>query len=331
MPLEYVMHFFSKLVVMALVASAGLVARDGIAQTYPNKPIRIVVPYPPGGTTDIVARTIGDRLTAAWGQPTVIDNRSGGAGVIGTEAAARAPADGYTLIVGNNQTHAMNAALLEKVPFDLLRDFQPLAFVASSKHVIVVPVASNAKTLAELIESGKGGGKLAFASSSPGSASHLISEALRQRNSMDATHVPYRGVGPAVTDLLGGQVQFMAATYPSVSQHIEAGKLRALAVASSERLAALAGVPTVKESGQMELSADAWFAFYAPAATPRAIVEQLNAEINRAIADAGVAGKLRGVGFEPRAMPLSVFEQFHRAEVTRWGELVRAVGVKISQ
>ncbi|MEO7404275.1 MAG: tripartite tricarboxylate transporter substrate binding protein, partial [Burkholderiales bacterium] len=197
--------------------------------------------------------------------------------------------------------------------------------------VLVVPASSSARSLADLIAAGKGGGKLAYASSSPSSASHLISEALRSRNGMDATHVPYRGVGPAVTDLLGGQVQFMAATYPSVSQYIEAGKLRALAIASSERIPALAGVPTVKEAGLAELSADAWFAFYAPDSTPRAVNEKLNAEINRAIGDAAAAGKLRAVGFEPRAMSLAAFEHFHKSEVTRWGELVLAVGVKISQ
>lgn len=316
--------------VLALVAC--LAASPALAQApgYPVKPIRVVVPYPPGGTTDVLARAVGEKLTEAWGQPVVVDNRSGGAGIIGTDAVAKAAPDGYTLVLGNNQTHAMNAALFDKVPFDLLRDFEPVAFVASTRHVIVVPASSPAKTLGELIASGRNGGKLAYASSSPGSASHLISETLRVRAGMDATHVPYRGVAPAVVDLLGGQIAFMAATFPSVSQHIQSGKLRALAVASAERIPGLA-VQTVREQGAQELNADAWFAFYAPAGTSREIVGKLNGEINRALNDAAVSDRLRGTGFEPRAMAVDDFTRFHRSEVARWGDMIRLTGVRVTQ
>lgn len=329
-------HRRALLVTLLAATTASLVApaSDAFAQTgaaaaYPAKPIRVVVPYPPGGTTDVLARAVGEKLTEAWGQPVVVDNRSGGAGIIGTEAVARAAPDGYTLVLGNNQTHAMNAALFDKVPFDLLRDFAPVAFVASTKHVFVVPASSGPRSLKELVAAGKSG-RLAYASSSPGSASHLISETFRMQAGIDATHVPYRGVAPAVTDLLGGQVAFMAATYPSVSQHVAAGKLRALAVASGEPIAGL-DAPTVKAEGFGDLAADAWFAFYAPAATPRDVVEKLNAEINRALRNAEVAQRLRGTGFEPATRSVEEMARFHRAEVTRWGEMIRATGVRITQ
>jgi tripartite-type tricarboxylate transporter receptor subunit TctC len=312
-----------------VAASPHALAQAGAAATYPVKPIRVVVPYPPGGTTDVLARAVGDKLTEAWGQPIVVDNRSGGAGIIGTEAVARAAPDGYTLVLGNNQTHAMNASLFDKVPFDLLRDFAPVAFVASTKHVFVVPASSGPRSLKELVAAGKSG-RLAYASSSPGSASHLISETFRMQAGIDATHVPYRGVAPAVTDLLGGQVAFMAATYPSVSQHVAAGKLRALAVASGEPIAGL-DAPTVKAEGFGDLAADAWFAFYAPTGTPREVVEKLNGEINRALRNPEVAQRLRGTGFEPATRSVDEMTRFHRAEVTRWGEMIRATGVRMTQ
>lgn len=318
-----VLRLFAALLVL-IAASASF------AQGYPVRAIRVIVPYPAGGTTDVLARTVGEKLTEAWGQPIIVDNRSGAGGLIGTEAAAKSAPDGYTLVLGNNQTHAANAALFDKVPFDLLRDFQPVAMVATSRHVIVVPAASSAKSIRDLVALGRGGKKLAFASSSAGSASHLISEMLRIRTGMDAVHVPYRGANPAVTDLLGGQVDFMTATYASVAQFIEQGKLRALAIGGEGRIARIADVPTLKEAGFDYLNADAWFAYYAPAGTPRETVDKLNAEVNRALRNPGVVEKLRSVGFEPLVMSVEEFGRFHRAEFNRWNEMVRVAGVKLN-
>ena len=313
---------------LALIFAACAFAQS---PSYPNRPIRVIVPYPAGGTTDVLARTVGEKLTEAWGQTIIVDNRSGAGGLIGTDFAAKATPDGYTLILGNNQTHSANAALFDKVPFDLLRDFQPVAMVATSRHVIVVPANSQAKTIRELVSLGQGGKKLSFASSSAGSASHLISEMLRIKNNMDAVHVPYRGANPAVTDLLGGQVDFMTATYAAVSQFIDQGKLRALAVGGEGRISRIPNVPTLKEAGFDYLNADSWFAYYAPAATPREIVEKLNGEINRALRNAGVIERLRGAGYEPLVMNVEEFNRFHRSEFSRWNEMVRTVGVKLNQ
>ena len=316
-----------------LLAAAGLLAQPGtvLAQAWPSKPIRVVVPYPPGGTTDVLARTIGERMTEAWGQPVVVDNRSGAGGLIGTDHVAKAAPDGYTLVLGNNQTHAANAAMFDRVPFDLLRDFEPVAMVASSRHVIVVPAASPAKSLADLVRMGRGGGKLNYASSSAGSASHLISETLRVRAGMDAAHVPYRGANPAVTDLLGGQVDFMTATYAAVAQFIDGGRLRALAVGGAARIPRLGDVPTLREAGYDYLDADAWFAYYAPARTPQEVVGQLNAEVVKALRLPAVADKLRAAGYEPLPMNVAEFTRFHRAEVARWGEMVKLTGIRLTQ
>jgi tripartite-type tricarboxylate transporter receptor subunit TctC len=313
---------------LALIAAAMTLAAGAVhAQPYPSKPIRVIVPYPPGGTTDVVARLVGQQLTEAWGQPVTIENKSGGLGMIGTEAGARAPADGYTLTLGNNSTHAANAAMIERPPIDLRTDVQPIASAARTRHMLVVPTSSPFRSMKELVEAGRQR-PLTYASSSAGSASHLISETLRLRNRMNATHVPYRGVAPAVVDVISGQVDFMTATVGGVAQHLQAGKLRALAVTGSTRLKGFADLPTFQEEGFEYLDADAWFAFYAPAGTPRPIVEKLSREITRIVGLPEVQDKLATAGFEPLAMGLEAFEAFHQRELVRWTEMVRTTGVK---
>ena len=314
------------LLLLAFSLGAGFCA-PAYGQSYPSKAIRIIVPYPPGGTTDVVARLVGQKLTDSWGQAVTIDNKSGGLGMIGAEAGARAAADGYTLTLGNNSTHAANAAMFDKPAIDLRKDVQAIASAARSRHVLVVPIDSPYKSIKDLIEDGRRK-PLVYASSSSGSASHLISEMLKIRNTMNATHVPYRGVAPALVDVISGQVQFMTATVGGVTQHLQAGKLRALAVTGSNRIKAYPDLPTFKELGLDYLDADAWFVFYAPAGTARAIVEKLSTEISRIVGLPDVQEKLAGAGFEPLAMDLKEVEAFHQRELSRWIEMVQLVGVK---
>jgi tripartite-type tricarboxylate transporter receptor subunit TctC len=315
---------------LILAALAAAFATPAFAQSYPAKPIRVIVPYPAGGTTDVLARAVGERLSAAWGRPVVIDNKSGAGGTIGTAEAAKAAPDGYTLVLGNNQTHAMNATLFEKVPFDLAKDFAPVAYVASSRHVVVVNEKSPAKSLADLVALGKKQ-RLTFASSSLGSASHLISEALRVKAGMEATHVPYRGANPATLALLSGEVDFYTATYASVAQHIDSGKLRPLAIGGPARIAKIGAVPTLGEAGYPDLNADAWFGFYAPAGVPADIVAKLNGGIGAALKEPAVAENLRKIGFEPATMSVAEFAAFHAAELKRWSQIIALVGVKLKE
>lgn len=312
---------------LAALALAPAPWRAACAQAFPSKPIRIVVPYPPGGTTDVVARLIGQKLAEAWGQPVAVENKSGGLGMIGTEMGARALADGYTLTLGNNSTHAANAAMFDKPPIDLRTDVQPIATAARTRHMLVVPLASPYRSMRELVEAGRAK-PLTYASSSAGSASHMLSAMLEQRTGMRATHVPYRGVAPAVVDLIAGQVDFMTATVGGVAQHLQAGKLRALAVTGASRMAAYPELPTFQEAGLEYLDADAWFAFYAPAGTPRPIAEQLSREITRIVGLTEVQEKLAVAGFEPLAMSFEQMQPFHLRELQRWTEMVKLVGAK---
>lgn len=297
------------------------------AQTYPSRPLRVIVPYPPGGTTDVVARLVAGKLVEAWGQPVTVENKSGALGMIGTEQGARAPADGYTLTLGNNSTHAANAAMFDKPAIDLRTDVQPIASVARSRHMLVVPTTSPYRSMKQLVEAGRSK-PLTYASSSAGSASHMISEMLKLRTNMNATHVPYRGVAPAVVDLISGQVDFMTATAGGVAQHVSAGRLRALAITGSTRVPAWPDLPTFQQEGFEYLDADAWFAFYAPAGTPRPVAEKLSAEVSRIVELSEVRQKLATAGFEPMTMTFNEFESFHQREYKRWTEMVRAVGVK---
>ena len=301
-------------------------------------PIRLIVPYPAGGTTDVLARALAERYGRVWGQPVVVDNRGGAAGLIGTDAAARAAPDGYTLVLGNNATHAANAALFPQARLDVLRDFVAVAFLASSRHALVVPAASSARSIADLVALGRSR-RLAFGSSGVGSASHLISEMLQLKSGLGAVHVPYRGAGPALTDLLGGQFDFMTATWASVAQQVAAGQLRALAMGGSAQgtsgpvahIPPGAGAASFVEQGWPELDLDAWFALFAPAATPVPLLERLNTEAARMLADRAVTDRLRAIGFEPKALALPELAAFFPTEVIRWGAIVRAVGVRLEQ
>jgi tripartite-type tricarboxylate transporter receptor subunit TctC len=289
-------------------------------------PLRLVVPAPPGGPTDILARTLGDRAQAALGRPVIVDNRAGAGGIIGTEAAARAAPDGNTIVLGHNQTHAGNQAMVAALPYNVIDSFAPIAKLATVHHVLVVPASSPSATLAELIARGRSG-RLTYASSQAGSASHVIAETLTRTEKLDATHVPYRGAAPAATDTVAGIVDFYVATFPSVASLVRDNRLRALEIGAPARLADFPAVPTAAEAGAPYLAVDAWFGLFAPAGTPEPMVTRIAEAMLGALREPEVAARLAGAGFTPDALAPAPFAAFQRAEVARWRELIRLTGV----
>lgn len=299
---------------------------------WPDRALRVIVPFPPGGTTDIPARLVTARWAEFLGQPVVVDNRAGGSGVIGTEAAARAAPDGHTLVFGNNQTHAANAALIPRMPVDLATAFVPVAPVCTIGVALVVFAGLPVQTLAELIALARSRpGGLSYASPSVGSGSHITAHVLTEAAGFPATHVPYRGAAPAATDLAAGVVDFMVASWASVAPLVQQGRVRVLAVASTARMAELPDIPTTVELGFPGVIGDVWVGVFAPAGTPAPIVARLNAATARALAEPAVAERLVAGGFRVAApMSPEEYAAFHRAELARWSAAVRAAGVTIN-
>jgi tripartite-type tricarboxylate transporter receptor subunit TctC len=315
----------------ALLALSVLPALPALAQpSYPPRAVRLVVPFPPGGTTDVLARALAAKWQEAWGQQVVVDNRGGGGGVIGAQEVFRAPADGLTLVLGNNQTHGTNGALIPNLPYDPA-GFAAITLVARAPHALVVPAASPARSVAELVEIGRRPGRgLSYASPSAGSSAHLMSETFARRNGMNATHVPYRGAAPAAQDLVAGVVDFMMATWASVSALAADGRIRALGVGGDTRFPDVPEVPTLKELGYDYVSGDAWFGLFAPQGTPLPVLERVQAATVAALGDPVVRGRLEAAGFRIATMPVADFARFHQAEVVRWAALVRESGVTLA-
>ena len=313
-------------------AFAALVAAPfaGAQATYPTKPIRIVVPFPAGGTTDILARAAAQRLSETLGQPAVVDNRPGAGGNIGAELVAKAPPDGHTLLMGTVGTHAINASLYSKMPYDHVRDFAPIILVAGVPNVLVVHPSVPVGSVKELIAYAKANpGKLNFASSGSGTSIHLAGELFKTMAGVQMAHVPYKGSAPAVTDLLGGQVQLMFDNLPSALPHIKAGKLKALAVTSATRAAALPDVPTVAESGLAGFDATSWFGLLAPAGTPQPIIARLNSEVAKWLATAEAKEKMAGLGANTAGHSTDEFVRHIAAETTKWAKVVKESGAKV--
>ncbi len=311
---------------VALAALASL----AWAQAYPTKPIRLVVPFPAGGTTDILARAAAQKLTEAWGQTVIVDNRPGAGGNIGSELVAKAAPDGYTLEMGTVGTHAINASLYAKMPYDHVKDFVPVILVAGVPNVLVVHPSVPVHSVAELIAYAKANpGKLNFASSGSGTSIHLSGELFKVMAGVQMAHVPYKGSAPAVQDLLGGQVQLMFDNLPSSLPHIKAGKLRALAVTSATRASALPDVPTVAEAGLPGFEASSWFGVLAPAGTPPAIVAKLNAEIAKWLATPEAQEKLSAQGANIASGTPEDFAKHIAGETTKWAKVVKESGAKV--
>src|SRR5918993_271551 len=300
-----------------------------VAQTYPSQNITLVVPFTPGGSTDILARLLGQRLETALKYPVIVESRPGAGGSVGVGSVARATADGHTLVMGHIGTFAVNPALYPKLPYDAMKSFEPVSGIANVHNMLVVHPDVPAKTLQELIDYAKQNpGKLNYASGGIGSAAHIAMVALADRAGITMTHVPYRGTAPAVTDLLGGRVQLTFTGAPNLLQHVEAGKMRAIAVSGLSRLKAAPTVPTVAESGFDGFEASQWYGILVPAGTPKAVVDRLNAEIKTAMAAPEIAERLSLEGAEVWTNKPAEFREHITKEMARWGDLVRRAEIK---
>ena len=297
------------------------------ADAYPSKPITIVVPFAAGGTTDILARVVGQALTKQLGQTVVVDNRAGAGGNIGGAFAAKAPADGYTLFMGTVGTHAINQSLYKKMPFDPLKDFAPLTRVAMVPNLLVANPGKPFKTVKELIAYAKANpGKVNFGSSGSGSSIHLSGELFNALAKVDMVHVPYKGSAPAVTDLVAGQIDIMFDNMPSAIQHVRSGRLRPLAVTTARRSPELPDVPTVAEAGVPGYEATSWFGMFAPASTPAPVVAKLNGALVKVLADPEVKKKLAEQGAEAYSEKPEQFAEFIRKETAKWSKVVKDSG-----
>jgi tripartite-type tricarboxylate transporter receptor subunit TctC len=314
----------------ALAVLLAAVATGACAQGYPTKPIRIVVPFPAGGATDLLARAAAQKLTDAWGQPVVVDNRPGAGGNIGSELVAKAAPDGYTLEMGTVGTHAINASLYAKMPYDHVKDFAPVILVASVPNVLVVNPAVPVNSVQELIAYAKANpGKLNFASSGSGTSIHLSGELFKVMAGVQMAHIPYKGSAPALQDLIGGQVQLMFDNLPPSLPQIKGGKLRALAVTSAVRAPALPDVPTVAEAGLPGFEASSWFGILAPAGTPPDIIAKLNAEIAKWLASPEAKEKMLALGANAAGGSPEDFAKHIATETVKWQKVVKASGAKV--
>ena len=312
-------------------AALGLVSAVHAQASWPARPIRLVVPFTPGGSSDILARAIGQKLTESLGQPVVIDNVPGAGGALGSDKVAKAAADGYTLLMGHIGTLAVNPAIYPKLPYDPLKDFTPVAWVANVPNVLVVHPSVPAKTLKELVAYAKSRpGKLNYASGGNGSAAHLATEYLKMQTQTFMVHVPYRGTSPAVGDLVAGQTDLLFSGAPAVIPFIKSGQLRALAVSSKKRLDALPEVPTVAESGYKDFEADQWYGVVAPTGTPVEIVRKLNTHINQALGSAELKTRLQSEGAIAVPTTPEAYGALIKREITRWLPVVKAGNIQPS-
>ena len=318
---------FSRLL---FVAACALAPAFVFAQTYPSKPVRMLVGFPPGGSTDIMARLISPGLSEAFRQQFVIDNRPGANSNIAAELVARAPADGYTLLACS-ASFSTNVSLYPKMGYDPIRDFAPITRIAAVHNVFVVHPSLPVKTVKEFVALAKARkGDIVFASSGSGSTSHLAAELLKTSvGGLDTIHVPYKGVAPAITDLIAGQVQALISTMPSATPHINSGRVRALAVASAKRAKSLPQVPTFQESGFPGFEASAWNAVLAPAGTPDDIIRRLNAAIVKIVHSADIREKLEAQGADAVGDTPEQFGSYLKAEVAKWSKVVKASGAKL--
>ncbi len=311
---------------LALALFAGLAT----AQAYPAKPIRLIVPFPPGGGTDIAARTIANKLSDTVKWTFVVENKPGAGGNLGVEQAVKAPADGYTLVIGQTSNLAINPALYAKLPYDPLRDLSPVALIVSAPVVLVVAANSRYASLGDLLAAAKRDpGGVTFASPGNGTVSHLAGELLQRAAGVKLTHVPYKGASQALTDTLGGQVQSFMSSVPSALSQIKGGRLRAIAVTSAKRAPELPEVSTIAESGYKGFEASTWYGLLAPAGTPVPIIARLNAEVNRALGTPEVRERLAAEGGEVLGGSLEQFASFLKAEHAKWGRVVQESGARV--
>jgi tripartite-type tricarboxylate transporter receptor subunit TctC len=313
---------------LGLVLSAALSGGAVQAQDYPSKPVRIIVPFAPGGSADVFGRFLAQRLQESLGQNFIVDNRPGGGSVIGTDAVAKSAPDGYTLLVMSN-THTVNESLIPNKPFNLLRDFVPVAPINASDLVLVVKAGLPAATLGDLLKEAKARpGSMSYASSGPGTPYHMAGELMKAMAGVSIVHIPYKGSAGARTDVLGGQLEMMFDAIPTMSEHIKAGKVRALATTGRSRSAVLPDVPTMSEAGVKDYEATIWLGVMAPKGTPASVVNKLNAEIVKITGNPDVRKAWAAQGTAPLTMGVDEFSRYLTADIAKWERIVKLSGAK---
>jgi len=313
----------------ALLLGAALITPlASAAQEYPTKAIRFVVPFAPGGGTDIIGRVVAQALNDALGQPVVVDNRGGAGSTLGTEIVAKSPADGYTILFGNISL-AFNATLYTELRYDTIRDLAPISLSAVQPNILVIHPGLPAKSLKEFIELARANpGKYNYASAGTGSGTHLAAELLKLQTKIDIVHVPYKGTGPALTDLLGGQINMMVSTFASALPHVKSGRMRALGVTTAKRSPATPDVPTLIEGGVAGYDYSTWYGLLAPAGTPKAIIDKLNATNRKVLARDEIKQRLESQGVDPIVNTVAEFTAYVKSETEKWGKVVKATGAK---
>lgn len=310
---------------------ASTLALPGIARGQGGAAIRLIVPAPPGGATDILARSVAEDAGQALGLRVVVDNRGGRGGIIGTRLAAQAAPDGSVLVLGHNQTHAANQALTRDLPYHVLDSFAPVARLATVHHATVVPASHAAQDMAGLARLGRNGGRLTYASSQAGSASHLLAESFVRREGLSATHAPYRGGQAAMQDTAAGLVDFYVSTWPQVMPLVREGRLRALSIGAEERIEGFPALPTTAEAGVPYLAMDAWFGIFAPHGTPQPTLHRYSDAFMAAMAEAENTRRVQAAGFNPAPLPASDFAAFQQREVERWREMAELTGISLEE
>ena len=309
-------------------ACAGAVPAS--AQQYPTKPIRLIVPFAPGGGTDLLGRTLAQKLNEAWGQPVVVDNRAGGGGNIGTDMVAKSPPDGYTLLMGYVGNLAINPYLFKSLPYDSVKDFAPITLAATAPNVFVAHPSVAAKAVKEVVALAKAKpGTLNYASAGNGTVGHMVAELFKTVTDVNIVHIPYKGNGPAIADMLGGNVQLMFSAPGAVIHHIKSGKLRGIAVASAKRVNGLEEVPTFAEAGYPAVEATAWYGVLAPANTPKTIVARLHGELARIVHLPEVKDRLATQGYDAVSCTPEEFARLIRNDLAKWQKVVKASGARV--
>ncbi len=314
----------------ACLASAVLLALPAGAQTYPAKTVRIVMPWTPGGATDILSRTLAQKLGEEWKQQVVVDNRPGGNGIIGTELAARAAPDGHTLLMGATGPNSVLPTLMTKLPYDALKDFDPVTLVATTTYVLSVHPSMPVGSVQELVKLGKSRpGEFTFASPGTGTPNHLSGEMFKSMTGIDMRHVPYKGSAPAMTDVMGGQVTLTFENIAPVLPYIKAGKLKALGITAGRRSPLLQDVPTISESGLPGFEAVGWFGLLTPAGTPKDVIAKVNAAVGRALRLPDVHERLTALGVELYGGTVQEFDAFQKAQMEKWARVIREAHVRL--
>ncbi len=323
------MNVRARLVVCSMLAAVlGLAPGIVLAQAFPSKPVRLIVTYPPGGSSDLMARIIGQKLNEHWGQPVVIESKPGAAGSIGMEYAARQPADGYTFVIGNLQPASVNP-LITKVPYNIDRDFIPVALTTTGPNILVVPAASPFKNLGDLLAAARAKpGAINFATSGPGSLSHLAAELIMRQANVKMAHIPYKGGGQAIIDVIAGQVQMIVSDALPVAQHLKSGKVRPLAITSAKRSPLFPDIPTFAEGGLQGLAVVNWWGVFLPAGTPQPIVNQLHAGLVKVMADPDLKERFAGLGVEAHASTQDEFRAFMASEKAMYTKLIADNNIK---